>query len=217
MAPILKAVFADIGVASPTVAYVGAANGDSPEFFECMAGILKKTRRCRMLHAVTVPHDADVKKAVDIIKAADAVFVSGGDVEAGVEVLNEKGITHIFAELYSQGRLVFGVSAGSIMLAREWVRWADPDDDSTAELFPCLGLAPLICDTHGEGDDWEELKAAVALGPADSPSYGIMSGSCLKVYPGGRVEAMAGPVSVYVRRGKAVVKQADLTASLGSV
>ena len=45
------------------------------------------------------------------------------------------------------------------MLARRWVRWTDPHNDDSAELFPCLGFAPVFCDTHGEGDGWGELRA----------------------------------------------------------
>ncbi|OGO39303.1 MAG: hypothetical protein A2147_05545, partial [Chloroflexi bacterium RBG_16_57_8] len=210
MVPILDEVFNDIGRASPTVVYVGAANGDNPEFFERMDGMIRKGRQCRILHAVLSPGNADVKKAVDLIESADAVFVSGGDVEVGMQVLKEKGVTAVLPRLHEQGRLFFGVSAGSIMLAKEWVRWRDPDDDSTAELFPCLGLAPLICDTHGEGDDWEELKAAVGLSPDGTPGYGITSGACLKVYPDGRLQAVAGHIYRYVRHGKTVTRQADV-------
>jgi cyanophycinase len=210
MAPILQAVFADIGVPSPTIAYVGAANGDNPEFYERMAGMLKQVARCRIVQAITCPDDADVEIALNTLKSADAVFVSGGDVEAGMEVLNKRGIAGVFTELYGQGRLLFGVSAGSIMLAKEWVRWTDPEDESTAELFPCLGVAPVLCDTHGEGDDWEELKAAVQLCPGGALGYGITSGTCLRIKPGGVVDALSGRIAVFAHRGTKAVRQADL-------
>ena len=92
MDSILSEVFKDIGIASPTIAYVGAANEDNPAFFERMAGMIRAANKCRIIHAVTVPDKANIKKAVEIINSADAVFVSGGDVEAGMEVLEKKGI-----------------------------------------------------------------------------------------------------------------------------
>jgi peptidase E len=48
---------------------------------------------------------------------------------------------------YRKGKPFFGISAGSIMLAKNWVRWSDPQVDSSAELFPCLGISDLrqIC------------------------------------------------------------------------
>ncbi|HLE17380.1 MAG TPA: Type 1 glutamine amidotransferase-like domain-containing protein, partial [Syntrophales bacterium] len=148
--PIFRAVLNDMGKKSPTIAYVGAASGDNADFLGRMEAMLKQAGDCRLVHASLSAPNADVKKARDILQSADAVFVSGGDVERGMQVLEEKGILSIFPELYKQGKLFFGISAGSIMLAVEWVRWKDPDDDSTAELFPCLGIAPVICDTHGE-------------------------------------------------------------------
>jgi peptidase E len=210
MDPILQAVFRDIGTASPTVAYVGAANEDNRDFFNRMAGMMQAAARCTIVHAITHPENADIKKAVKTIQSADAVFVSGGDVEAGMEVLEKKGIAAIFCEQYQQGKLLFGVSAGSIMLAREWVRWRDPDDDSTAELFPCLGVAPVLCDTHGEADGWEELKAAVALSPNGALGYGITSSTCLRIGPIGDVTALGGAIYRYSHHGKTVKREADL-------
>jgi len=56
-------------------------------------------------------------------------------------------------------------------------------DDATAEIFPCLGIAPVICDTHGEEDGWEELQALIALEKDKTIGYGIVSGTAIKVYP----------------------------------
>ncbi len=206
--PLFKAVFNDIGKTSPTVAYVGAASGDNKDFLGRIGSMIQQAGNVKVIHA-PFTGKVNVGKSVDILKSADAVFVSGGDVEVGMQVLEEKGIISLFPELYQQGKLFFGISAGSIMLAKEWVRWTDPDDDSTAELFPCLGLAPVICDTHGE-TDWEELKAALMLKPARAIGYGITSGTCLKTYPTGEVEALGGAIYRYVRRKDGVDGEADI-------
>ncbi len=214
MTAILRVVFRDIGVPSPTIAYVGSASDDNPGFFQRIAGMVKGPARAKFVLAPTVDDKADIKKTVKIIESADAVFVSGGDVEAGMQVLEKRGIAGIFAELYRQGKFFFGVSAGSIMLADKWVRWRDPDDDTTAELFACLGVAPVICDTHGEGEGWEELRAAISLSPEGTIGSGITSNTCVRVDPDGTVASLAGPVARYVRRGKAAVKQPDLVPTV---
>jgi len=216
MTAILESVFRDIGVASPTIAYVGSASDDNQGFFRMISGMFKPAGKTRFIFAPTVDEKADIKKTVKTIESADAVFVSGGDVEAGMEVLERRGIAGIFADLYRQGKFFFGVSAGSIMLADKWVRWRDPDDDSTAELFACLGVAHVICDTHGEGEGWEELRAAIALSPEGTMGYGITSSACLRVDPDGKVAALAGPVARYVSRGKKAVKQPDLVPAGGA-
>jgi len=169
--------------------------------------------KCDVAHA-RIGGRGDVRKAKDILLSADAILVGGGDVEAGMQVLEEKGMSGIFCALYEEGKLCFGVSAGSIMLAREWVRWRDPNDDATAELFPCLGVATVLCDTHSEADHWEELQAALVLKEDGSLGYGITSGACLKVYPDGGVEALGGAVHVYARQGKAAVRQADVASQM---
>ena len=98
-------------------------------------------------------------------------------------------------------------------MAKEWVRWRNPNDDSTAVLFPCLGLVPIICDTHAEEDDWEELKTALQLKGAGTHGYGITSGAYLKVYPDGRLEPEIGPVAWYIFQNGKIERKADLLSA----
>ena len=90
-----------------------------------------------------LPDGADLKRAQKILESADIIFISGGDVAAGMEVLKEKNMVGFLTGLYRQGKPFWGISAGAIMLADRWVRWTDPDDDASAELFPCLGFAGI--------------------------------------------------------------------------
>ncbi len=73
-----------------------------------------------------------------------------------------------------------------------------------------LGFAPVICDTHAEEDEWEELRAALQLKIDGSIGYGISSGACLKVWPDGRTEAIGGDTARYIKRCNKVVKVDDL-------
>lgn len=209
--PVMQAVFDEIGKNSPSIAYIGAASGDNWGFYLMISSLIKKTRDCKVNRVVISSKKADLDKARSILESSDAVFMSGGDVEAGIKVLEEKGLTGYLNGLFTRGKLFFGASAGSIMMAKEWVRWRDPEDDSTAELFPCLGMAPVICDTHAEEDNWEELQAALKLKETNTRGYGIPSGACLKVYPDGRVEAIGGPVSQYIRLEDRVERIEDIT------
>ena len=208
--PLLQAVFQECGIKAPTVAYVGVASGDDRSFFGFITAAFKEAGSGEIKHALIVPEKANLEKAKDILEAADIIFISGGDVEAGMDVLREKDLISFISVLYSRGKPFFGLSAGSIMLAREWIRWPDPNDDATAELFPCLGIAPVICDTHAEGDDWEELKALLALEKNGVKGYGLPSGNGIKVFPDGRVEALGGAIPQYQHRGEKVIKAPDI-------
>jgi|WetSurMetagenome_2_1015567.scaffolds.fasta_scaffold29534_2 cyanophycinase-like exopeptidase len=203
---LFKAVFNEISRPDPLIAYVGAANRDDKGFFKFMGAEIAKAGKCRLHHVILSTKKADPDKTRDILHLADAVFMSGGDVEAGMEILKSKNMLNLFGALYGEGKVFFGASAGSIMLGREWIRWEDPDDESTAELFPCMDIAPLICDTHAEEDGWEELKAALNLKPENTAGYGIPSGACLRVHHNGDLEALGGQVVKYLKEGQGVNK-----------
>lgn len=208
--PIFQAALRESGMAAPKVAYVGTASDDDAWFFNFITKELRAAGADRINHALITPANADLKKAQNILTSADIVFISGGDVERGMEILQEKGMVDFLSQLYQRGKPFFGVSAGSIMLAKEWIRWRDPNDDATAEVFPCLGLAPVICDTHAEEDDWQELRALLALEPENVKGYGIPSGAAIKVSPDGKVEAFGGATAQYIRRGQRVERLPDI-------
>ena len=115
-------------------------------------------------------------------------------------------MTGFLYELCERGKPFFGISAGTIMLAEKWVRWPDSAVGSTAELFPCLGIAPIICDTHDERDGWQELKTVLRLGEDNTQGYGITTGAAIKVFPDGGIEALGGAIHQFVRRGKRVFR-----------
>jgi peptidase E len=208
--PLLQAVFREYSIPSPAVAYVGVASGDDRNFFGFITAAFKEAGAGQIKHALIAPEKADLNKARDILQSADIIFISGGDVEAGMDILNDKNMTSFLFGLYQQGKPFFGLSAGSIMLAREWILWRDPDDDSSAEIFPCLNIASVICDTHAEADEWEELQALLALEKDSVKGYGIPSGTAIKIYPDGRVEALGGAIPQYVHRSGKVIRAADI-------
>jgi peptidase E len=211
---ILQTVFRENNLSSPVIAYIGTANGDDEGFFKRMAEPLIAAGADKVNHALIAPYRADVKKAQAILDSSDIVFVSGGDVYEGMRVLKEKRMIDFLHRLYELGKPFFGSSAGSIMLAKNWVNWSDPDDDSTAKLFSCLGIAPIICDTHDEQDDWEELKMALRLATDGQKGYGIVSATAIKVYPDIEVEALGGAVHQFIRRGDKVVRLPDIMPAL---
>ena len=198
---VIAAAFAASGSRKPAVACIGAANNDDPDFFDWTSTFLGTAGAGKVALAPLAGHHAHVESARRIVSAADVVFVAGGDVEAGMRILDAAGISDFLGDLHARGTLFIGISAGAIMLAQRWVRWRDPDDDSTAELFDCLGIAPVLCDTHGEGDDWMELKTLLRLCPKGQTGYGIRAGGALRVAPDGTVTPLCEPVDVFTQEG----------------
>jgi cyanophycinase-like exopeptidase len=214
--PLLQQVIEGCGRAYPGVAYLGSASADNRDFFGMISVWLKNAGAGDVLLAPTVGAKAGLGKTRDILNHADAVLVSGGDVEAGMRVLGEKDLAPLLRTLYGHGTVFVGLSAGSIMLCRQWVRWRDANDDSTAEAFPCLGLAPLLCDTHGEDDNWEELLALLRVAAPGSVGYGIPSGAALCVTPNGRPFALGEPVHRFAMREGTATRITDLEVEVKS-
>ncbi len=207
---LLQKVFRESSFLSPSIAYIGTANRDNASFFQRISDRLKKAGGDKVTHVLITSDKADLGKAKEILRLADIIFISGGDVEEGMRVLDEKNMVVFLRHLYETGKHFFGLSAGSIMLSKKWVRWSDPDDDSTANLFSCLGFAPIICDTHGEQENWAELQVLLRLAEDEIMGYGIVSGAAIKVYPNGRVDALSQPIHRYVRDENKIIRSSDL-------
>jgi len=207
--PLLAGIVGRIGRTLPRIAYVGAASGDNRLFFVWIASLLRKAGAGTVGLVPLASRRADPARALPLLEQADIIFVSGGDVELGMDILERTGASGLLRELHRAGKPFIGLSAGSIMLAASWVRWADPADDATAEVFPCLGLAPVLCDTHAEKEEWEELRLLLRLAGAEI-GYGIPAGAALCVGPDGSTSALGKPVQRFVLKAGAVQKAGDL-------
>jgi peptidase E len=203
------AALAGTGKPRPLVAYVGTASSDNHGFFTMMRGALALTDARLKLARLASPR-APASEAKALLHECDLVFVSGGDVELGVKLLQDRDAVATLVDLAAAGKPMFGISAGSLMLAREWVRFPD-DDEARAEIFPCLGIAPVHVDAHSEDDGWSELRVLVRLlaarGDASPVGYGLTRKGCLRVTVDGaiRLEPMGTPIPrIVVRRGQVV-------------
>jgi|GEM_PF-6476467 len=139
----------------PLVAYVGAASGDNAGFRRMIAGMMPSAR---VEPVMLAKKSAKVSAARTLLEDSDLIFVSGGDVHAGMGVLQGRGVDTDLRTMAQAGKPMLGVSAGSLMLAQQWIHFPDDDSDDGV-LFDCLGIAPVIVDAHSEDDDWSELQS----------------------------------------------------------
>ena len=182
----------------PRIAYIGTANGDNPAFFAMMKLMLMKAGAKKIDLLRLAKEKADIDKAKTILDSADVVFLSGGEVEDGMNWLKKHRLVEFLIGLYKQGKQFVGVSAGTIMLGNYWVRWEDEDDDSTASLFTCLGIIPATFDTHGEDEDWKELKTALRLRGDGIRGYGIPRGGMISADSRGTLVNIEKSMLIYV-------------------
>ena len=203
--PLIGELLRLAGSPKPVVAYLGAATDDDPRFLGFMEGLVTSAGACEFLLAPVKGRKAQKGAARRIIEDADLVFLGGGDVELGMQRLGDHDLAQVLAKKHASGAPVFGISAGAILLCRKWIRWSDPDDDGSAELFDCLGLAPVLCDCHSEEDGWSELRALLRLAGGRSLGHGLRTGAAIRVGADGAVVSVCGEVERLQRRGGEIV------------
>ncbi|HUU68153.1 MAG TPA: Type 1 glutamine amidotransferase-like domain-containing protein [Planctomycetota bacterium] len=202
--PLPAMMIASLEVPSPRIAYVGAASGDDRDFFSSIRNMLVESGAGAVEMVPLAGRRRVGTRAAETLARANAIFISGGDVEEGMQALQACGAIQVLTDHFRSGTPFMGISAGSIMLARAWVRWRDPDDGASAEIFPCLGLAPILCDTHDERSGWTELRTLLALSPEGSIGYGIPSGGGIIVDPDGAITPCGGPVAILRNDGNTI-------------
>jgi peptidase E len=204
-----KEAIASLSRPRPLVAYVGVATDDNRGFYTMVRGALAHGGARMELARIASPR-ASASDARKLLQDCDMVFVSGGDVERGMDVLHARDMAGTIVAMARAGKPMFGISAGSLMLARDWVRFPD-DDEAKAELFPCLGIAPVHVDAHSEEDGWSELRVLVRLlherGDDNPVGYGLTRKGGLHVAIDGRGAARLQPIGtpiprIVVRRGR---------------
>jgi peptidase E len=199
-AKVLKQIYARTGRNKPRIAYIAVASNDNRAFFYFVSTFLKRAGACDLKLAPLAGAKADPRKARDVIESADLVCLSGGDVELGMKLLAGGGVIDLLEEKFAGGTPFFGLSAGAIMLCRQWVAWVDPKDDATAGRFDCLGFADLLCDVHDESCDWEDLRMLLKLSGEGATGYGIRAGGAIRIDPGGAIEIISGKVDRIVQK-----------------
>jgi dipeptidase E len=189
---------------SPNIAYIGTASDDNKEFFLILRQIIMAAG-AGSVRLVPIVRRFDPDTSRNILLASDLVFISGGDVDLGMKYLRKRNLIPSLRELYERGKIFCGISAGAIMLCRNWMHWRDPDDDSTVELLDCLGFAPLLCDVHDEEDNWMEMKRLLSFCPQGTVGYGIPTEGALRVAPDGIITAIGSAPIRFIKKGTDII------------
>ena len=201
----LKTALHESGSTSPSVAYIGTASGDDRSFMKWFERPLKAAGASEVRMVPLAGRKADRAAAGEILKNADVIFISGGEVEDGMNGL-DAAMRGLLKKLLEEGKLFIGLSAGSIMMCRAWPHWDDEDHHpEDAELFDCLGFTSEIFDTHAEDEGWPELKKAVTLEPEGFTGYGIPGGEMAVIDENGILVPNKNLVRVENRNGLPVI------------
>ncbi|HEY0080103.1 MAG TPA: Type 1 glutamine amidotransferase-like domain-containing protein [Pyrinomonadaceae bacterium] len=187
---------------TPSAAYIGASNGDAPEFYLIFEAAMEAIgiRSCRMIrHAFSAEDESFLNKA-------DIILLAGGDVALGWEAFGEMGIRDSIIRRYYEGAVLIGVSAGAVQLGLCGLKESEPGQE---ELFDTFKLIPFVIDAHDEKRRWERLQRAIRILDGAAQGIGIPAGGGMLYYPNQSIEALKEPLYEFsIQDGK--VKEALL-------
>jgi peptidase E len=203
--PYLAEALKRTGKDAPVVLYVGAASGDDSTFGAALAALMTAAGAGRVLWPKLAGRRKQATQMRHALAQVDLVFVGGGDVEAGMDLLRSAGLLDDFHAAADRGAVFAGMSAGAIMLGKRWIRWPhEHAGDDEAETYECLAIVPFAVDTHGEGDAWQEAQSYAAVRARElgkeARAYGVPSGGALVIDHEGRIEAHGVPAAVFAAR-----------------
>jgi cyanophycinase-like exopeptidase len=169
------------GPGAPRAAYLGASNGDEPEFYGIFLAAIEGIgpAECRMIPAAP----SDEERA--FVEAADVILLAGGDVDRGWRAFEASGMRDLVERRYREGAVLVGVSAGSVQLGT--TGWPEGDPEAA---FGTWGLAPFVVDAHAEDDDWADLRAVVRARGEGARGIGIPRGAGMVYHADGTLEAV---------------------------
>jgi cyanophycinase len=191
-------------------AYIGASNGDQPEFYDLFLAAMEGIgiEDCRAISASFSPADAA------FLDRADIILLAGGSVQRGWDVFEQSGMKDVIVRRYFEGALLMGVSAGAVQLGlRAWREGAR----SSAQLFETFMLVPFLISTHEEKDEWESLVAALELFGPNARGIGIPAGGGMIYHADGSVEPVLYPLHQFSAEEGRIVRSLLLPASASDV
>ena len=166
-------------------AYLGASNGDDPQFYELFLGAMQVIglSDCRLIPAE--PSAEDRK----FLESAGLVLLSGGDVERGWRVWKGNGLKEEILRKRYDGAVMVGVSAGAAQLGL-----GSLTESSQPQKLDLFRFAPFYVGAHEEDDEWWNLRALVNLSQIEERGIGIPAGAGAIYHPDGAVEPVRKPL-----------------------
>ena len=197
------------GSPAPSVAYIGASNGDSPEANAIFQAAMEQVVTGKV-HWVRAPFSQADR---EFLEAADVIVLAGGDVEVGWKVFDTTGVGELIVNRHREGAVLIGVSAGAVQLGK----YASvADGDGSQKLIETFGLVDVIVDVHDERRDWQALSATIQLLEGAAKGIGIPHGAALVAHPDGTYEPVGRAIEEFAfteGRLRRCVLLADLASS----
>lgn len=172
---------ADVDSGKPKAAYIGASNGDQPEFYSLFQAAMEPMgiSDCRLVPSQPARED------ISFLENADLIVLSGGDAERGWQVFEQNGLKELLPRKRFDGAILMGVSAGAVQLGLGHLSNA-----AQPKQIDMFRFAPFYLGAHDEENDWWDLRALVNLCQGDTRAIGIPAGGGAVYYSDGTLEPL---------------------------
>lgn len=135
-------------------AYIGASNGDDPDFYAIFLSAMEGVgiSDCRMIPSNVSEAD------LNFLSDADIILLAGGDVELGWRTFLTNGLDHHLVKRYREEATLIGISAGAVQLGLGYLK-----------------LVPFIIGAHEESANWKTTAQLLRLSPTNT-AIGLPTG-----------------------------------------
>jgi cyanophycinase-like exopeptidase len=154
---------------APAAAYVGASNGDHPQYFDIFHAAMESIGVRERVIVRSEPGPAEL----DSLRRADIILLAGGDPRRGWRVMEKNGVRDAIAARYYEGAVLCGISAGAVQLG---IGMPVEIDDGPPALLNTFRFVPCFIDVHDEEGRWGKLERTVASSGARCRGIGIPRG-----------------------------------------
>lgn len=178
-----------------SAAYIGASNGDRPEFYEIVEAAVDAvgiTDR-RMIHSSFGRADRA------FLEGAQVIVLAGGDVRLGWNTFEKTGMKETILDRYAKGTVLVGISAGAVQFGRYGI--LEPSGTGLLDMF---GLVPMVIDVHDERAEWARLTRTIQSLHGEATGLGIPTGGGVVVHADTSIEPLRHPAHIVAYDGTAV-------------
>jgi len=182
-----------------SAAYIGASNGDRPEFYEIFKAAMD---------AVGITDRRMIDSSFDgadraFLDGTQLIVLAGGDVRLGWTTFERTGMKEVVLRQYAEGTVLVGISAGAIQLGRYGI--GEAPESVGADVFDAFNLVPMVIDVHDERNQWVRLSRTIRLLNGAATGLGIPSGSGVIVHADTTIEPLRRPAHEFRFDGANVV------------
>jgi peptidase E len=190
----IERIRGEIDSEEPKAAYLGASNGDNPEYYSLFEAAMEPIGVSQRRMIPSRPSSEDLA----FLQSADLVLLAGGDVGLGWKTFEQNGVKELIARRRYDGAIFVGVSAGAVQLGLG--AFIDPPAESSAmKKLEMFQFAPFYVGAHEEQDKWWNLQLLVNASQPDTRGIGIPTGGGAIYGPDGSVEPIRKPLTEFLK------------------